>query len=699
MRYLKVGARGSPLSVAQTKDSIGRLEACFPHLKLELKTYETAGDIDRSSDLGSNAIPEDFFSDTLDKAVLEGEIDVAIHSAKDLPEKIQDRLDWFYLPWREDPRDGLVFPKDRPLPENPVIGVSSDSRTEYAKRRWPKGRVKGIRGNIGCRIRQVDEGDFDVAILALAGLNRLGLKKRISEVIPLDELQTHEAQGAIALTFKMGHPILSLMKRCLINPVMICGAGTGRDGNYSVAVSQALAEASLCLKDSLMENEILRYCKGRIVEVGKRYHDNAPGEKQKQMIDLTLDAVKKGEKVVRLKGGDPSLFGRLSEEIEALTRENIPFKILPGIPWICSAPIQHGIYLTERNHIRSFIVATGTEIDGKTLNLGQIHQKSPIYFLMATRKLAEIVRDLIEQGYPSDTPISIFRETPGEENRISATLANIESIWEKASLQPPAIVMIGIQEHSVEFERTLGPLSGKKILCSGTANTKAKIESMVMKLGGQCEYRQTFDLKLSSVDELEPLKRLAQFDWIFFASGSSVEKFIEGMHVLQLDFRTIPKIAVSGPTAEDALKKHGLKSDFIPSQFTSQDLAKEIIVQEDVKGKKVMVMRSSASESPMAKMLSDAGAQVESVTLYINEAITLNDPLKDFDVAVFCSPSSVKAMVNAHRDQMEQATCIASIGPITTEALKKDGIEVHVEAKVFDVEHLMYAIVSHFHLE
>jgi len=201
----KAGTRPSNLALTQTRDALNRIEGMLGSISFEMVPIASVGDTDRTLDLRES--PADFFTRELDAALLRGEIDLAVHSAKDLPDPIHGKIGWFWLPWREEPRDVLILSKGRKvsaLPGNPVIGVSSDRREEYCTRRFPNGIQKTIRGNIEERIAQVDNGDFDVVVMAAAALIRLGIKDRITEWIPLNELEVPEGQGYLAITFRKG---------------------------------------------------------------------------------------------------------------------------------------------------------------------------------------------------------------------------------------------------------------------------------------------------------------------------------------------------------------------------------------------------------------------------------------------------------------------------------------------------------------
>ncbi len=172
-------------------------------ISFEMVPIASVGDTDRTTDLRES--PADFFTRELDEALLHGDIDLAVHSAKDLPEPMPSGIAWFWLPWREEPRDVLVLSKGRAvsdLPNTLVIGVSSERREAYCSQRFPNGIQKTIRGNIEERIAQVDNGDFDLVVMAAAALIRLGIKDRITEWIPLDELEVPEGQGYLAITFR-----------------------------------------------------------------------------------------------------------------------------------------------------------------------------------------------------------------------------------------------------------------------------------------------------------------------------------------------------------------------------------------------------------------------------------------------------------------------------------------------------------------
>ena len=208
---LKTGARGSNLSKLQSKFAKDKLESLFPFINIEFKYLETPGDRDKKTNLQNTS--DNFFTEDLDDALLREKLDMAVHSAKDIPYPISEGLDWFWLPWNEDRRDVTVVNSKEVLQKNdPVIGISSYRREAYALKRWPNAVIKPIRGNIEERIKQLDDRKYDIIITAAAALHRLNLSKPIAEYIPLEELMTPEAQGYLAVTYTAGNTLLNFLK-------------------------------------------------------------------------------------------------------------------------------------------------------------------------------------------------------------------------------------------------------------------------------------------------------------------------------------------------------------------------------------------------------------------------------------------------------------------------------------------------------
>ncbi|MGA0409841.1 MAG: SAM-dependent methyltransferase, partial [Limisphaerales bacterium] len=359
-----------------------------------------------------------------------------------------------------------------------------------------------------------------------------------------------------------------------------------------------------------MAAEILEHCKGKLIHVGKRHGEGDSSDRQQELMNTMIQAARQGKRVLRLKGGDPSLFGRLKEEVDALTKDGWPFRVLPGIPWICSAPLRHGIYLTERELTRHFQVATGTEIDGKTFDGRDLDpEKGPVYFFMAIKKIHEIVTGLMNRGYRADTPCAVFREDPGEEGIVRSTLDGIEVAMERSKLHPPALFMVGDPARKdLAFRSPPGPLEGLRILLPGTPKTQKVLSDAILDQGGIPVPITVFELKTEKKEAHQWMSRIEEFDWLILSSASAVECLLELMDHFDLDLRCLPHIAVSGPSATKALKAVGLYPDYQPDSYTSRDLGEGMLKHLDIQHQKVLIPRSSASQSPLPNILEDAGA-------------------------------------------------------------------------------------------
>ncbi len=355
----RAGTRNSPLARWQTERVIALFEELFqclenvdatPSSRFQCLEITTPGDADRTTDLRDS--PDDFFTRTLDEAVLGGEVDFAVHSAKDLPHPVADGLDWFWLPDAGDRRDALIGSL-----EPKMIGVSSDRRAAYAAKRFPNAEQRLIRGNIEERIAQVDDGTFDLILMAGVALQRLGIEGRIAEWIPLDELDTPEAQGALAITFRKNDPRMIAIRDLFVNAATFVGAGV-TEGHCTLDGIRALQSADICLYDALMDDSLLKHLPRR---AEKRYVGKCQGahsQSQDEINQMLCDEVRKGKRVVRLKGGDAGIFGRLAEEVEALEELSLASRVVPGISAMQTAAADTGILLTRRGVARGFSAMT-----------------------------------------------------------------------------------------------------------------------------------------------------------------------------------------------------------------------------------------------------------------------------------------------------------------------------------------------------
>ncbi|MBR1587377.1 MAG: hypothetical protein IJ658_03530, partial [Kiritimatiellae bacterium] len=467
MRRFVVGARGSRLSCLQTAAALGFLRREFPGTDYRLVPFSTPGDRDLTTPIERSA--PDFFTRDLDDAVRAGKIDFAIHSAKDLPSPMADGLDWFWLPAREDPRDAWVTrPGGRAGARPSRIGVSSERRATYARKMFPKARLLPIRGAVDARLEQVRKGAYDAVLMAMAGLRRLcgGEMPEGVEVtpIPVEELAPPEAQGYLAVVFKAGNGRLMAMRRRFVKAVRFVSAGVGDAGLCTIIGQRDIASADIVLHDALFDLSLAWQRtseKRQTVDVGKRC--GAHSMKQAEITRLICDEARKCKRVVRLKGGDAGLFGRLVEETDALTALEIPFIVRPGVSALTAATTGTGILLTRRGESRGFTAYTPRSTGMET----------PQVLFMSLRVAAEEAKRLRKEGWTANTPCAFVFDAAGpREEVVQTTLGKVRSV---AGEDRPGLLVVG----NVALHRwpALGEFAGRRVLltCSDAVQDKAAL--------------------------------------------------------------------------------------------------------------------------------------------------------------------------------------------------------------------------------
>ena len=552
-----VGARGSALSRAQTAGALDFLRARFPGTDYRVVTVETPGDRDLTTPIEKSA--PDFFTRDLDEAVRDGRVDFAVHSAKDLPPKIADDLDWFWLPERADPRDCWVTPPGRRLSqlEPPPgrrlsqldgrglrIGVSSERRAAYAKKAYPKAKLLPIRGSIDSRIQQLREGRYDAVLMALAGITRLygGTPPGVELIpIPIEELTPPEAQGYLAVVFRVGDARLMAMRAHFVKAVRFVSAGVGDAGLCTVQGMRDLECADVVLHDALFDLSLLGQKtadRGQRIDVGKRC--GAHTMKQAEITRLICDEARKGRRVVRLKGGDAGLFGRLAEETDALTALQIPFVVRPGVSALVAATTGTGLLLTRRGESRGFTAytprSTGTE--------------TPKVAFMATRMASDEARRLVREGWPRTTPCAFVFDAAGPREEVrTATLGTVRKILPAKEEDRPGIFIAG-RVAAGGWPR-LGPLGGRRVLvtCSDAVQERAVVA--VEDLGGRPIRWPLIELCATRTFGEE----VSGYDAIVLTSPSAVRIFFANC---TCDLRRFGAFYTCGAGTDAELRRHGL---------------------------------------------------------------------------------------------------------------------------------------------
>lgn len=686
------GTRPSPLALAQSRDALDRIESMLAAVSFEMVPIASIGDADRTTDLRES--PANFFTLELDEALLRGDIDLAVHSAKDLPTPLPEGIDWFWLPWREEPRDALILAPGRAisdLPENPVIGVSSERREAYCRKRFPAAIQTTIRGNIGERIAQVDAGDFDIVVMAGAALNRLGLAERITEWIPLEELEVPEAQGYLAVTFREGDERLQALRSLFVRSVVFAGAGTGSRELCTLATLHALRQCDLCLHDSLIDNSLLDELPphAQAIDVGKRC--GAHSKEQHETTRLLCECARQSRRVVRLKGGDPGIFGRLAEEADALEKLGIPFRVIPGISALQAATTGTGMLLTRRDVSRGFVALTPRMHGGGLARCDAAMKDAlPAVYYMAIRAIDPLAHQLLEAGHAPETPAALVFNAGGENEEIhKTTLANLPGFAMTHCIKQPGLVIVG-DVVSYAYKSDLGALRGKKILLTCSDSIQPKAIDQVRDFGGRPVPFPLIRLQGRRSVQL----RFDGFDWLVATSPSAVRALMQLVMEQKTDYRSIPKIMVCGRGTADEFAAYGLRADAQPEGNFSADALVELAKGILKPGDKVLRVRSDKAGPCLADALRETGAAVEDAIIYDNQPIA-HETLPDFDAAFFASASGVDALVAQWGAAALAGKTTVVIGKPTADALEKQGLKPGVVAREATVPGAIASLAQH----
>jgi uroporphyrinogen III methyltransferase/synthase len=689
---LKAGTRPSSLAVTQSRNALDRIENMLEGIVFEMVPITSVGDTDRSTDLRES--PPDFFTRELDDALRCNEVDFAVHSAKDLPEPMPEDIDWFWLPWREEPRDVLILAQGKTLadlPENPVIGVSSDRREAYCTAKFPNGIQKTIRGNIEERIAQVDDGEFDIVIMAGAALNRLNLRDRITEWIPLDELEVPEGQGYLAVTFHEGDERLMALRSLFMRAVVFAGAGVSNRELCTLATLHALKDCDICLYDSLIDQSLLDELPphAEAIDVGKRC--GAHSKEQHETTRLICTCVRQGRKVVRLKGGDPGIFGRLAEETEALEQLGIPFRVIPGISALQSATTGTGMLLTRRDVSRGFVALTPRMHGGGLARCdGDMKDRLPVIYYMSIKAIESVSRQMLEDGHAPATPAALVFNAGGEDEKvIRTTLGELPGHAPDHCIRQPGLIMVG-DITAYAYRTDLGALQGKKVLLTCSDAIQQKASDLVRDLGGQPVRFPLIKLKCRHNTPLP----CADYDWLAVTSPSSVRAFMEIVETRKVDFRTIPKIMVCGRGTAAEFEAYGIRVDAQPETAFSAESLMALAGEITRPGEKILRVRSDKAGPDMANALRKTGAEVDDTVIYDNIRVNYEE-LPEFDVVFFASASAVESLIGQWSVEALSTKTTLVIGKPTAEALNRFGLKPDVIAREATVPGAIQSLAEH----
>ena len=435
-KKIRVIARGSRLSRLQVEEVFKN----FPELAYEIKFLESYGDKNQQISLLNGEAPADIFTRELDDAIRQGDADIAIHSAKDLPYPLPEDIEVIALFPAFDTTDSLVSRDHKKLAELPagsIIGTSSPLRKKGLNELRPDLTIKGIRGCIEERVQQVKDGKYDAAIVATCALKRLGMEDEIAEVLPFP---THPLQGFLAITAKKGSALKQAFASKSIldkqGSVSLVGFGPGDPDLLTIKAAKAIDAADIIFYDDLIDDSYLTDKKAEKINVGKRagYHH----KEQADINRLLLEAAREGKNVVRLKGGDPMIFAHGSEEIEYLESNLIKVNVIPGITTASALAASQKISLTHRDFSSSVALVSGHTPQPVTPDA------ETLVYYMGAKQLQTIATQLIDkEGWAFNTPVLLtYNVSRPDEQTFETTLWNLRN-GEMQNLPTPLIALIG----------------------------------------------------------------------------------------------------------------------------------------------------------------------------------------------------------------------------------------------------------------
>jgi uroporphyrinogen III methyltransferase / synthase len=495
--------------------------------------------------------------------------------------------------------------------------------------------------------------------------------------------------------------------------VYLVGAGPGDASLLTLRGAELLRRADVVIYDLLVNPVLLRLARAdaEIISRCKRTEFS-----QEQINSLMIEKAREGKIVVRLKGGDPYIFGRGGEEAEALAAAKIPFEVVPGVSSIVAAPNYAGIPLTHRDHCSSFTVFTGHENsdDAKTnLSYEQIAKiPGTKVVLMGTENLGDWTKSLIAHGMSPETPVAIVQwGTLGKQKSVSGTLATIAKFAATGKIVPPALTIIGdvvkLREKLNWFENL--PLFGKKIVVTRRTGQAGGFAQRLLELGADVLEVPTIKIvpPLQKDAIIDCLLELNSYDWLVFTSANGVTAFFDIFFRRFQDLRDLggARIAAVGPKTAAKLRELHLQVDLQPEEFTARKIAEAFRKYQDIENVKMCLLRAEVANRDLPDALAEMGAIVDDIAIYKTVPETA-DPFgasadlleHGADWVTFTSSSTVD-FFHARFDLPKllkkfPQVKLASIGPETSKAIRALKLEPTLEAKEHTTEGLIAGLLK-----
>lgn len=797
IRDLRIGSRGSKLALIQSNHIKEAIEALDPQCRVSIQVIRTKGDaiqevaLDKIGDKG-------LFVKEIELALLAGEIDLAVHSMKDMPTDITEGLAFLPAIGRADARDVLVVRADllepskalidarevlMHLPPGARIGTGAKRRSQQIKVLRDDLQIEGIRGNVDTRLRKLEAGDYDAVVLAKAGLDRLGLTPNLANAFVFKEgdLVPAPAQGILGLQTRVDDqdlasllaPLVDLEAHyaCLAERSFLEALGAGchmpvgayaqvdaggmvlsgilgdtrgqalvRGTEHATFLDETSAEslgqrlADRLLKDlrdkrnqdirsryeprvflvgagcgdtqlmTLKGKALLERCDAVVYDrlanpefldwvpqgTKKIYVGKAAGHHAMGQEDINKTLVRLGtthDCVVRLKGGDPYVFGRGAEEGQALSEAGIPFEVVPGITSAIGGIGYAGIPVTHRDFAQSFHVITGhlreDQEDSDLIDFSKIAQyEGTLVFLMGLSSLGHIAEGLMRHGKGPKTPVALVSWASHPKQRMHVgTLEDIHSRQMKDPLPSPAIIVVGdvVSMHQDLAWFATRPLFGKTFVVTRARTQASRLRGDLENFGAQVIEVPAIRIEARKCPDFDrAIRDLKAFTYLGFTSQNGVNLFFERLTDLGLDTRALGhlKVVAVGKATGEALRAKGIRPDLVPKTYTGTDMGKMLIPHLNPRDH-LMLIRGIGGDPGLVTALGNPCPITE---CYIYEAVgeTLNKDQErqlmqaDLSGITFTSGSTVRCFVEAlgpeQAAKVLEKTPVYVIGPTTEKA-------------------------------
>jgi uroporphyrinogen III methyltransferase/synthase len=497
--------------------------------------------------------------------------------------------------------------------------------------------------------------------------------------------------------------------------VYLAGAGPGDPGLITVRARDLLASCDVIATDALANPELVAAARVanpnvEVLDVGKR-GGSAASASQDDINALLVRLGREGKRVVRLKGGDPLVFGRGSEEAQALADAGVPFEIVPGVTAGVAAPAYAGIPVTHRGVATSVTFVTGHEDpskpDTQTDWSALARAGGTIVLYMGVKTLPRIAAALMDGGLAADTPAAAVQwGTHARQRTVTATVSTLADAVARSGLGAPVITVIG---DVVALRGEIGwfesrPLFGQRIVVTRASAQARGLRARLAELGAQ-----VLDLPALRIEPLDPaplraaLDAIGDYSWLVLTSQNAVAILWEVLRETDRDARALAglRVACVGRSTADALLQHGIAADVMPARFVAEGVLEELAKRDDVRGGRALYVAAEGARDVLPEGLRALGCLVNVVRAY--RSVSTGDGAEelrtalergDVDLATFASASAVRGYVDAVGDALARRAPAVSIGPVTSDALRAAGIDVVAEAKEASIDGLVTAVVN-----